>query len=67
MFANILAGSIIMYLMYAACAYVLSLIVTSPVQIYLLGPIITPLFHLYFDLFSGIIQSYIFVLLTMIY
>ena len=32
-----------------------------------LPPLITPVLHLYFDLFSGFVQTFVFILLTMIF
>lgn len=50
---NILAGTIIMGIYYALL----------PMFAYLLSPFL----HFYFDLFAGVLQSYIFVMLSMIY
>lgn len=65
-FGNILGGTIIMYMIYWITTYVWSLI---PVigQINLLGMIVAPWFHLYFDIFGAVIQAYVFSLLTGIY
>ncbi|GFN36193.1 F0F1 ATP synthase subunit A [Tepidimicrobium xylanilyticum] len=53
LFGNILSGVIIMGLLYQALGYI--------------APIITPPLHAYFDLFSGILQTFIFSMLTMIF
>ena len=37
------------------------------VQSIFVAPIVTPLLHLYFDLFSGFIQTLVFCMLTLIY
>ncbi len=50
LFGNILAGSIIMALIYNALGIV--------------SVFLTPIFHGYFDVFAGLIQAYVFVLLT---
>ncbi len=50
LFGNILAGSIIMALIYNATGFA--------------SVLITPIFHGYFDVFAGLIQAYVFVLLT---
>lgn len=52
LFGNILAGSIIMLLVYT--------MMQSFMPFGLLGYIATPFLHAYFDVFSGLIQTYIF-------
>lgn len=56
LFGNILAGGIIMALIYQGT---MSL---SP----LLSISVAPLFHAYFDIFAGMIQAFVFVLLTLV-
>lgn len=65
-FGNIIGGTVIMYMIYWFTAFIWSFI---PVigQINLLGMIVAPWFHLYFDVFDGLIQAYVFALLTGIY
>lgn len=65
-FGNILGGSILMYLIYLATGWLWGLI---PVvgQVNLLAMVIAPWFHIYFDLFGALVQSYVFALLTSIY
>lgn len=53
LFGNILSGVIIMSLIYNALG--------------LISPLITPVLHAYFDVFSGILQTFIFSMLTMIF
>lgn len=53
LFGNILSGVIIMGLVYNALGY--------------FAPIITPWMHAYFDVFSGVLQTFIFAMLTMIF
>jgi len=53
LFGNILSGVIIMSLIYNALG--------------LVAPLITPVLHAYFDVFSGILQTFIFSMLTMIF
>lgn len=50
---NLLAGTIIMGLIYSLLPYVTY--------------VVTPALHFYFDLFAGVLQSYIFIMLSMIY
>ena len=66
LFGNMLAGSIILYLMYHFTGWLWGFI---PVvgEMNLLASIITPFLHVYFDLFDGLVQAYVFALLTMIY
>lgn len=53
LFGNILSGVIIMSLLYNALG--------------LIAPLITPFLHAYFDVFAGILQAFIFSMLTMIF
>lgn len=66
LFGNILSGSIILTLIYTFSAYLSSFI---PVigQLNIFGLIIAPVFHAYFDLFSGFIQMFIFITLTIVF
>lgn len=56
LFGNILSGVIIMALVYSALNSV-SMFIT---------PFVAPVLHAYFDLFSGLIQTFIFAMLTMV-
>lgn len=53
LFGNIMSGSLILALIHGALGY--------------FSPIVTVPLHLYFDIFTGILQAYIFVMLSMIY
>ena len=66
LFGNILGGSIIISLLYYVANKAWALI---PIigEVNLLGSLITPVFHAYFDIFNGVIQAYVFTLLTMLY
>ena len=63
LFGNILAGGILMTIIYALTAEVSHLI---PVigNFNFIGVAIAPVLHFYFDLFSGVMQTYIFTTLT---
>ncbi|MEG1284385.1 MAG: F0F1 ATP synthase subunit A [Romboutsia sp.] len=64
-FGNILGGAVIMALLYQFLGFVSTLIpgVTIP-----FGQLIIPVpLHLYFDLFAGLLQSFIFIMLTMVF
>lgn len=65
-FGNIIGGSTIMYLLYHFTGWIWGFI---PVigEMNLIGPMLTPVFHVYFDIFDGLIQAFVFGLLTMIY
>ena len=65
-FGNILGGSILMHLIYLFVGWIWGFI---PVigQVNLLAMVIAPWFHIYFDLFGALVQSYVFALLTCIY
>ena len=64
-FGNILGGAVIMSLIYQFLGYLSSLIPKLTIPIFQLG-IPVPL-HMYFDLFSGVLQAFIFVMLTMVF
>lgn len=53
LFGNILSGGLIMSLIHAGLGR--------------LAPIIAPPFHMYFDIFAGLLQAFIFVMLTMVF
>lgn len=53
LFGNIMSGTLIMLMLYNALGY--------------FAPLITPVLHLYFDIFSGILQAFIFTMLTMVF
>lgn len=53
LFGNVLSGVIIMGLLYSALGY--------------FAPIFTPVLHAYFDVFSGVLQTFIFAMFTMIF
>jgi F-type H+-transporting ATPase subunit a len=53
LFGNIMSGTLIMGMLYSALGY--------------FAPLITPVLHLYFDIFSGVLQAFIFTMLTMVF
>lgn len=56
LFGNLLGGTIIMSLLYAGLTNVMGI------------PLVIPIFaHAYFDIFSGLLQSYIFIMLSMVF
>lgn len=55
-FGNILSGVIITTLLYSAF---------NSISVFV-APFLTPVFHAYFDVFAGIIQAFVFLMLTMI-
>lgn len=65
-FGNIIGGSIIMFMIYWFTGWIWNFI---PIigKVNLLGMIIAPWLHMYFDIFDGLIQAYVFALLTGIY
>ena len=72
-FGNIIGGTTIMYLLYHVIGFVWSSIWTHVPgmawlgMVNLLASMIAPPFHIYFDLFSGVVQAFIFTLLTIVY
>ncbi len=71
LFGNILCGGIMMSLVYTGCQSLSNAIVglfgasSSPFNF--MAPILSPVLHAYFDLFSGFIQTLVFVTLTMVF
>jgi len=64
LFGNIVGGLIIMALLYGALG-ALSAKIGLPIPIFETG--IPAPFHIYFDLFAGVLQSFIFVMLSMVF
>ena len=62
-FGNILSGTILMSLVYSFTGWLSGLIGSG---FNILGPIIAPLLHAYFDVFAGVIQTVVFVTLSSI-
>lgn len=60
LFGNVLAGSILMYLVYSFTGWLSNMIIPFN----FLGPILTPVLHGYFDVFAGFIQTIVFVTLS---
>lgn len=56
LFGNILSGVIVTTLLYSAL---------SSLFVYI-TPFVTPVFHAYFDIFAGLIQTFVFIMLTMV-
>ena len=70
LFGNILAGSIIMSLVYQFCNFLSTSIislVTTKFSFNFIGPALAAPLHVYFDLWSGFIQMFIFIMLTMVF
>jgi len=62
LFCNILSGSFIMSLVYQFTSYLSNHLIPFN----FLGPILAPVLHCYFDLFSGVIQALVFLTLSTI-
>jgi len=58
LFGNILSGSILLALIYG---------MFEAMNIALVAPFITPVFHAIFDIFFGLIQTVVFIILTMVF
>lgn len=71
LFGNALAGWTLMTLLYAALNAIGGTVIEAAGQAMGAGsfvaPIITPVLHAYFDLFSGLIQTVVFLFLSMIF
>lgn len=63
LFANCLAGWLVMYLVYSLLNALSTMLFTMP---FFIAPLVTPFLHLYFDIFSGYIQTLVFATLTML-
>ena len=63
LFGNILSGTILMSLVYAFTGWLSSFLISG---FNFLGPVIAPVLHAYFDVFSGCIQTLVFVTLSSI-
>ncbi|TNK83229.1 F0F1 ATP synthase subunit A, partial [Mycoplasmopsis pullorum] len=63
-FGNIIGGSTIMYLIYYLLGYVWQITFHTSTPFHFFAPVITPLLHLYFDVFGAFIQAYVFTILT---
>ncbi|NTW96374.1 MAG: F0F1 ATP synthase subunit A [Erysipelotrichaceae bacterium] len=66
LFGNITSGSVLMLLFYTFTQWVSKLILPF-VDFNFIGIATAPFLHLYFDLFAGFIQTYIFISLTTIF
>ena len=62
LFGNIMSGTILMGLVYSFTGWLSGLLIPFN----FLGPVITPILHCYFDVFSGCIQTLVFVTLSSI-
>ena len=62
LFGNIVAGSILLSLIYSFTGYLSQYVINFN----FLGPVIAPIFHAYFDVFAGFIQPLVFVTLSSI-
>lgn len=71
LFGNALAGftlmSIVYYFLGAASNAIFGGFISSGAASIILPPLVTPILHMYFDVFSGAIQTLIFLMLTMIF
>ncbi|NLM05011.1 MAG: F0F1 ATP synthase subunit A [Clostridiales bacterium] len=65
LFGNVTGGLIVMSLLYQALASFSSMIGLKTIPV--LQAVIPVVFHVYFDMFSGILQSFIFVMLSMVF
>lgn len=64
-FGNILGGAVIMKLLYDFLAFVTTSLTGLSIPF---GQLIIPVpLHLYFDMFAGILQAFIFIMLTMVF
>jgi len=70
LFGNVFAGWVLMSIVYWALGSLSSLIFSSlptGVNSLFIAPLITPALHVYFDIFSGAIQTLVFMFLSMLF
>jgi len=70
LFGNILSGTIIMQLVYTFTNFLSTTIINFVIDSFsfnFVGPLLAAPLHAYFDLFSGFIQMFIFIMLTMVF
>ncbi|WP_028828861.1 F0F1 ATP synthase subunit A [Proteocatella sphenisci] len=65
LFGNMVGGTIIMALVYSALAALTTALFGMNIPIFQLG--IPAVLHVYFDVFSGLLQTFIFAMLTMVF
>lgn len=64
LFGNILAGSVLMSVIYQMLGSISAMIPIIGDKLNLVGIVVAPVLHFYFDLFSGAMQAFIFVVLS---
>lgn len=64
LFGNALSGWVLMYLVYDVLQSLSNMIFGLP---FFIAPLVAPVLHAYFDVFSGFIQTTVFVFLTMLF
>ena len=67
LFGNVLSGAIIMGLLYSATSLLSNKLFPFLNGLNIVGPIFGSVLHLYFDLFAGFLQMYLFIMLTMVF
>lgn len=65
LFGSITAGIVIMSLLYGALGGLTELVLGTTIPLFTAG--LPAVLHIYFDLFAGLIQSFIFTMLTMVF
>ena len=65
LFGNIVAGIIIMSLLYGALGGFTEMLLGITVPLFQAG--VPAVLHIYFDMFAGLLQSFIFTMLTMVF
>ncbi|UUD35010.1 F0F1 ATP synthase subunit A [Mycoplasmopsis caviae] len=66
-FGNITGGGVIVFLTYIFTGWIWTKIPGLPGEWFFIGSLITPLLHMYFDMFGAIIQALVFCTLTTVY
>ncbi|UUD35903.1 F0F1 ATP synthase subunit A [Mycoplasmopsis citelli] len=68
LYGNLIGGGVVLFLLYSLFGHLWEMLPNlSGHRWYFIAPVITPVFHFYFDIFDGLIQSYVFTILTLSY
>ncbi len=70
LFGNAISGSVLMGIIYYFFSYLSNMLlgfIGNVAQYMIITPVITGVLHMYFDIFSGLIQTLVYTMLTMIF
>lgn len=67
LFGNLTSGSLILGVFYSAMGGLQNMILPIGSDLNVLGAVVAPPLHFYFDIFAGFIQAFVFTLLTLVF